>query len=612
MPDAAPLSERAPEPSAPPARRRVRPVLLTLTVLLVLVVVAGAWLASRAAQAAQGLTEAGEVLDDLRGDLDGDTAAELARRLPELQHDTARARAAAQDPVWRVAEHLPWAGPHLAAVRTVAVAVDDVAREALPAVVDLATLLDAPQIRREDGSFDVALVADASPALDRAATVTDAAARSTAAIDTTGLVARVADPVTQVADGLTSAAGALTTASDAARLLPPMLGGDGPRTYLLLSLNSAELRSAGGIVGAVAAFTADDGAVRLVDQRSTLELRPTDEPVLPLTPDELAVHTDRLGRWVQNTVLTPDFPRSAELASAMWQRETGQVVDGVLAMDPVAVAYVLEATGPVEAGGVELRAETVLDVLLRESYLRLPDPQDADGFYADVASSIFDAVGGGAGDTKALVDSLGRAAGERRLRVWSAHPEEQEVLAGTALGAAFLSAPAGGDGGDGGLAASAGVFLNDGSAGKLDYFLTTELVVDELRCADPGDGWATAVVHLDLRHEPPPDVADYPEYVSGTADTGLPAGGVLTNITVYAPAGGEILDQRVDGALVGGASATEQGRAVSVLTSRLLPGERVRYTFTMTVPAPADDAEATVWTTPTLTSPGSVTSACTD
>ncbi|MGW6132171.1 DUF4012 domain-containing protein [Cellulomonas sp. NPDC055163] len=617
------------EDPGPPRRRRLRRALVVLGALVLVLLVAAGWLASRAAQAADGLTEAGAVLADLEGALAGGDVDALADGLPGLQEDTARARAAASDPVWRLAEHVPWAGPNLTAVRTVAVAVDDVATGALPAVVELGGLVADPQVRRADGSIDLGLFVAAAPALDRAATTTRTSAAAVGALDTTRLVGRVAGPVTQVAGGLGTAADALGSASDAARLLPPMLGADGPRTYLLLSLNSAELRSAGGIVGAVAAFTADQGAIRLVDQRSTLDLRPLDDPVLPLTDEELAVHGDRLGRWVQNTVLTPDFPRSAELVSAMWARSVGTPVDGVLAMDPVAVAYLLDATGPVEAGGVELTADTVLDVLLREAYVRLPEAEEADAFYADVASALFTAVSSGRGETRDLLDALARASDERRVRVWSAHPAEQDRLARTSLGADFLARPGdtayavqlpgagtalGGSGLDtGSPAAAPGVFLDDGSGGKLDYFLTTDLTVEELRCAaPPAPGWATAVLRLDLAYTPPGDIAAYPRYVTGTAATGLPVGGVATNITVYAPPGGRILEQRVGDQLVGGATATEQGRAVSTLTSRLLPGERATYRFTVTVPAPAPGDRLDVWTTPTLTAPGTVTGACTD
>jgi hypothetical protein len=96
-------------------------------------------------------------------------------------------------------------------------------------------------------------------------------------------------------------------------------------------------------------------------------------------------------------------------------------------------------------------------------------------------------------------------------------------------------------------------------------------------------------------------------YVTGYHSDALPTGWVQTNVTVYSPVGGSIAEQRLDDSFVGGLAATEAGRAVSVLTSRLAPGGRATYRFTLPVRASTLD----VWTTPTLTSPGIVGGACT-
>ena len=138
--------------------------------------------------------------------------------------------------------------------------------------------------------------------------------------------------------------------------------------------------------------------------------------------------------------MTPDFPRSAQLLAARWAQDMGQTVDGVIAADPVGARYVLEATGPVtEPGGSTITAADVLQVLLRDAYRDIADPATADAFYAGVAASIFRAVGAGQGDQQGLVTALARAGSEGRIRLWSAHPDEQETLARTTIGAAFLT-----------------------------------------------------------------------------------------------------------------------------------------------------------------------------
>lgn len=595
-PHASPDDELDPEPR--PGRRRhrtARRIVGGILILLALLFVAGCWLVYRGLQAEEALMSAKSVFTDLKTQLDAGNTAQIEAKLPQVQKDLATARKATNDPVWRVAEIVPGLGPNLTAVRVVSVSLDDVTRDALPAVVQLNDVLETPSVRTADGRIDLAPLVAAGPSVIAAADSAHTAQAAVATIDVDQLVGPLVDPVSQLKDGLDQVTGALDAGAQVATLLPPMLGADGPRTYLLVSLNSAELRSAGGIVGAFAVLHAENGAVTLTDQRSTIDLKGIDTSILPLTDEELAVDTDRLGRWVQDAVITPEFPRSAQLLAARWERDMGQKVDGVIAADPVGARYALKATGPVtEPGGSKIDAADVLQVLLRDSYRKYADPADADGFYAGVAASIFKAVGAGQGDPHGLVSALARAGTEGRIRIWSANPKEQATLAGTTVGAAFLT----GKFGD-----ASGVFLNDGTAGKLDYYLKTKLTIEDLKCtgADP-----TATVRLDLQYKPPADVASLPEYVTGTAKTGLPVGDLVTNISVYAPVGAPLQSLGLGDGFVSGTTATVAGRDVQVVTSTLTPGATETYRVTV----PVRHGAVSVWTTPTLTSPGFVSASC--
>ncbi|AEE44874.1 DUF4012 domain-containing protein [Cellulomonas fimi] len=583
------------QPGPRPRRRVLRRVLLALLVVVVVLLVLAGWIAVRATQTVGALTDARDAVGDVQEALDaGDTGA-LRDALPRIQDAAGRAHDASSDPVWRAAEHLPRAGAQLAAVATVSAALDDVATGALPATTAVTDLLgDGEGLRGPDGRVDLEPLVTAAPDLVAASVVARRAASDVAGIDTDGLVGPLVGPVEQARDGLDEVASALETGAQVATLLPPMLGSEGPRTYLVAALNSAELRTAGGIVGSLAVVRADGGALSLVDQRSTDELRGIPEPVLPLTAEEVAVHGTGLGRFVQNAVMTPDFPRSAELLAARWQADVGGTVDGVVATDPVAVAALLEQVGPVDApDGTTLDAETLLATLLHDAYLRYPDLEAADRFFADVAAAVFGALASGDGDVRALVEAGAQAADEGRVRVWSAHPQEQERIAATTLGAAFLSGP---------FEDAAGVFLNDGTAGKLDYYLRPTLTVEELRCSGPDP---TATVRLDLAFDPPADVTSYPLNVTGTSGA-VPVGSLATSIALYGPQGAPPQGLRTDAGVVGGTAETVAGRPVTVVGSRLDPGGRATYRFEV----PVRDGRVDVWTTPTLTSPGAVSAAC--
>ena len=62
-----------------------------------------------------------------------------------------------------------------------------------------------------------------------------------------------------------------------------MLGADGTRSYLVVFQNSAEWRSLGGVVGAVAQIDADDGRLALGAQASSTDFQDAGgEPVADL------------------------------------------------------------------------------------------------------------------------------------------------------------------------------------------------------------------------------------------------------------------------------------------------------------------------------------------
>ena len=139
----------------------------------------------------------------------------------------------------------------------------------------------------------------------------------------------------------------MDTVDRATRLLPSVLGADGPRRYLVLVQNNSEPRSLGGLAGSVIELRANRGRVELVGQETGGSFGDFGKPVLPLSKGERALYGTRLGRYMQNVTGTPDFPRSAELATEMWARKNKQRVDGVAAIDPSALSTLLRATGPV-------------------------------------------------------------------------------------------------------------------------------------------------------------------------------------------------------------------------------------------------------------------------
>ncbi|PJJ70282.1 uncharacterized protein DUF4012 [Sediminihabitans luteus] len=535
---------------------------------------------------------------------DGD--AEAARRaLADVQPWTESARTHTDGWLWWVAAHVPGVGADAHAVTVTSASVDTITQDVLPPLVEAAGLLSAGG--SQGGGVALAPVAAVAPQVVAASSTMDDVVADLAAIDTSALLPVLADPVEQVQDKSVELAGTVAAGATLAELLPPMLGDDGPRRYLLMSLNSAELRAAGGIPGAVAALDVEDGAVTLGPQLASGDLMPGAEPVGPIDPEDLALYSDRLGRFPQDTVLTPDFPTAASLLTSMWQRAEPGQVDGVIATDPVALSYLLGATGPVRVRGVDVTQDDAVAMLLRDAYAEHEAGPETDAFFADVAAAVLSTLTTGGTDPAAAADALFRAAGEHRIQVWSTHEDEAARLQDTVVSGALDASPR--------AASSLGVFFNDAVSGKMSYYLDSSVEVVASRCE-----YLTRVdtVDVTLTSTAPADAAtSLPAYVTGLGPLGWSAGDIVMNVVVYSPVGGSVgVVTRGDQQLTGGLSTTHGRRGATQVTQLLAPGDsvvlRVEVTSLGAGPGLGDaDArrasrtgELDVWSTPTVTEPG--------
>jgi hypothetical protein len=149
---------------------------------------------------------------------------------------------------------------------------------------------------------------------------------------------------------------------------------EGESTLLLLLGNNAEMRVGSGMFLTVGTLTISDGRF------SVGEIVPTFDFQLP---EAVPVEGDLADLWGwlepgrewRNLGVTPRFDVTAPLAAQMWAQAKGQAVDGVLAVDVLALEALLQATGPVEVEGQTIDAGTVVQDLLHDQYVGL-DGQD--------------------------------------------------------------------------------------------------------------------------------------------------------------------------------------------------------------------------------------------
>ncbi len=287
----------------------------------------------------------------------------------------------------------------------------------------------------------------------------------------------------------------------------------------------------------------------------------------------------------------------------MWEQAQGETVDGVAAIDPVALSYLLEATGAVQVPfgdeTVALDAGNVVQVLLSDAYVELEPGEQTDAFFASVASTVLATFLAGAADPGLARDALARGADEHRVLLWSAHADEQDRLAGTVVAGDIDTAER--------AASSVGVFLNDGTGGKMSYYLASDVRVVGSTCTPDGRVDSFAV---DLASTAPADAAtSLPWYVTGGGISGVDPGVLRTFVVLYPPRDGRVTDVQRDGLPLPGQPGTIAGRAAISALVDLAPGESTTVTFT-TTPGPDDDAPGAtpgrldVWSTPTASQPG--------
>jgi hypothetical protein len=564
-----------------PRRRRALKGLLWVVVVIALAGVAAAWLGAKATNIGNDLTAAAQLIEPLKAQIESDDKDGAIATVSQLRSHTSAAKEAAGDPLWTLASSIPGLGSNFSAVAEVARSADDVASLSLAPLVNVFDTLDWNTLLPDSSGTNLAPLQNAAPTVSSAAHVVRVSAERLDQIDDRNLLPQVSEPLAKAKIQLNGVTGALDAAADAAALAPGMLGVDVPRNYLLIVQNNAESRASGGIPGALAVLTLDKGKLTLGAQSSASQVGIMD-PVLPIDSEQAAIYTGRLGKFMQDTNLTPDFPTAASLAQAMWERKTGQRVDGVISLDPVALGFILDATGPVQLSNpellkiaslglpTELRGDNVVQTLLSDVYAKIDEPKLQDAYFAGVAQQIFSALSNGQSHAKSLIEGITHGVQEGRVLAWSGSADEQNILAkylvsGSTTGPSVSPA-------------QFGVYFNDGTGAKMDFYARRSV---QLIKECPKDGYEQTTVRVTTTNTAPADAAAaLPGYVTGDGIYGVPPGSVQTNIVAYGPVQANIESAMLDGHKTSFAPYLHSNRPVGILAVRLAPGESRTIDFT--------------------------------
>lgn len=550
-----------------------------VTLVVILFAVIG-WLGVRATSIRTDLDAASSLVPQLKQEVLASERESAATTLSDLRSHTSSARRAAEDPIWTLASGVPWLGPNLDAVAEVSRSADDLVNLGLAPLMNVYESLDWDALLPSSSGASLMQLKAAAPSVTSSAYAVRASAERLEGIDASQLLPQVAEPLNVAREELKQAKEALDTVADAASVAPGMLGADKTKTYLLMIQNNAETRASGGIPGALALITLDNGKLSLGSQSSAGSIGILAPPV-PVDPQQQQIYSARLGKYMQDVNLTPDFPTAAATAKTMWEKKTGQHVDGVVSIDPVVLSYILQSTGPIEVDGPEvsvaasarlptrLTASNVVPTLLSDVYAKIPEPRLQDTYFAGVAKEVFSALSSGKGEAKGLLSGITRGAEEGRVLVWSADASEQSVLSKYVLSGSISGVSV--------LPAQFGVYFNDGTGAKMDYYVrrTVQLIQE---C--PAGGYEQTRVRIISTNTAPADAAtSLPTYVTGGGAFGVPPGTVQTNVVAYGPVQANIESASLDGQKIAFAPYLHTNRPVGVVGQQLAPGETKTLEF---------------------------------
>lgn len=128
-----------------------------------------------------------------------------------------------------------------------------------------------------------------------------------------------------------------------------MLGVNEPRTFLVQTMDRAELRPTGGFTGQYSELKISGGRVAPFSLKDISFVEYVDTS---RTLGQLALPQYRswwpFANWgLRDSNLSADFPTSAQIAIAQYKHEVGHQIDGVVVFTPLLVEHVLEIIGPV-------------------------------------------------------------------------------------------------------------------------------------------------------------------------------------------------------------------------------------------------------------------------
>ena len=355
--------------------------------------------------------------------------------------------------------------------------------------------------------------------------------------------------------------------SDIQRLItasPALAGDDGAKQYLVAFQNTAEARGPGGILGAYALLELKNGELSILKTGSNAELQHTGEIPIKMPTEFMRVYGKNPAIW-QNSNLSPHFPYGAKIWKATWEQQFGGDLDGVIAIDPTAISYMLRATGEITLpSGERINSKNVVDQTLSKAYkLYEKDNKARKEYLVQIMDATFTKLLTNDFNKLKMAKAIRQGVLENRLLIYTTDEKVQSEIEKSRFGGALQ------------IVANNEyrVVIQNIDASKLDFYLDRQILVESKSCGVPKQTQVVATVTNNVT-----DAVDLPPYVLTRADKDKPkdliTGQHRFKVFIYGPVDDKLISvsRSTPGAELGG-GATERSRPLYTTDVDLAPNQ---------------------------------------
>ncbi len=211
-----------------------------------------------------------------------------------------------------------------------------------------------------------------------------------------------------------------------ATLLPEVVALEGSKNYLILLQNNGELRPTGGFIGSFAKVGFEGGKLKKLEVNDIYaidgQLKLHVEP-----PKEIKEDLGVKDYFLRDSNWEPDFPTAARQAEWFYAKETGERVQGVIAMDVSAMEDLLTVVGELDLSDYneKITADNLFEKSVTYAEVNFfPGTQAKKGFITALSQALFNKLFFLPNQNwPGIVASLGRSLEGKHLGVYLSDPK---------------------------------------------------------------------------------------------------------------------------------------------------------------------------------------------